>query len=153
MNGKGEIENVQTERNSDIWFDIEGKQTKIGQEAGETQRERKLKTTFSQLKPFFFFNMNYIEHFSQHYEELRETGDNLTKVFVPRWSHCMLTNKNLVCCGYPIGELTANLTLNGLWEIPLGESGQLLLLALLPIPNLITCKFQSDLRNGSKTYY
>ena len=61
-----------------------------------------------------FFNMNYIEHFSQHYEELRETGDNLTKVFVPRWSHCMLTNKNLVYCGYPTGELAANLTLNGL---------------------------------------
>lgn len=36
--------------------------------------------------------------------------------------------------------------------IPLDKSGQLLLLALLSIPNLITCKFKSDLRNGSKAY-
>lgn len=51
---------------------------------------------------FFFFNTYYEEDFSQHCEELREEGDDLTKVFVPRWSHCMLINKNLVCCGYPI---------------------------------------------------
>lgn len=101
---------------------------------------------------FFFLNMNYEEDFSQHCEELREEGDNLTKVFVPRWSHCMLINKNLVCCGYPIWELATNLSLNRLWEIPLDESGRLLLLALFSIPNLITCKFQSGLRNGSNPY-
>lgn len=132
---------------------LKGNKQKLGRKQEKHRGKESWKQPFLSWSLFFFFNMNYIEHFSQHYEELRETGDNLTKVFVPRWSHCMLTNKNLVCCGYPIGELTANLTLNGLWEIPLGESGQLLLLALLPIPNLITCKFQSDLRNGSKTYY
>ena len=101
---------------------------------------------------FFFLNINYEEDFRQHCEELREEGANLTKVLVPRWSHCMLINKSLVCCGYPIWKLAANLSLNRLWEIPLDESGGLLLLALLSIPNLITCKFQSGLRNGSNAY-
>lgn len=152
-------------RETGIWFDIEGKQRNKG---GRKQKKHRGKESCKQCflswrlffswcrNPgdffFFFFNTYYEEDFSQHCEELREEGDDLTKVFVPRWSHCMLINKNLVCCGYPIWELATNLSLNRLWEIPLDESGRLLLLALLSIPNLITCKFQSGLRNGSKAY-
>lgn len=91
INGKGEIENVQTERNivEDNLILKGNKQTR-GQEAGE-RRERNI--IFSQLKTFY---MNCIECFGQHYEEFREAGGNLTKVFVLRWSHCMLINKGWV---------------------------------------------------------
>lgn len=56
--------------------------------------------------------MKYIEHF--HTKELEEAEDNLTEVFVSRWSHCMLINKNVVCGAYSIAELATNLTLNRL---------------------------------------
>lgn len=56
--------------------------------------------------------MKYIEPCST--EELEESEDNLTKVFVSRLSHCMIINKNLVCCAYSIAELATDLTLNRL---------------------------------------
>lgn len=55
--------------------------------------------------------MKYIEYFSA--EELKEAKDNLTKIFVHRWSQHMLITQNLMCSGYPI-ELAPNLTLNRL---------------------------------------
>lgn len=90
INGKGEIENVQTERNI-----VEDNLILKGNKQGARKQEKGGKEIiiFSQLKTFY---MNCIECFGQHYEELREAGDNLTKVFVLRWSHCMLVNKDWV---------------------------------------------------------
>lgn len=148
---KGETENVQTERNMVEDYLIVGGTNKQqrGQEAGETQKERELKMIFSQLKTFFTW-INYTAHFGQHYKELREAGDNLTTIFALRWSHCMLRKKNLVCY-----VRIANRRISHKSYTPaLSNSPRRIRpAASLLILNLITCKFQSDLRNGSRAYY
>lgn len=130
-----------------IWFDIEGKLTKILARKQEKHRGQKSwKSSFLSWRHFFFY-MKYIEYFSA--EELKEAKDNLTKIFVHRWSQHMLITQNLMCSGYPI-ELAPNLTLNRLWVIPLDKSDQLLLISH---PNFITsCKFKPDLKSGTKAY-
>lgn len=42
--------------------------------------------------------MKYREDFSRPCEDLRQAGENSTKVSVLRWSHCTLIDKNLVGC-------------------------------------------------------